>query len=310
MTRLLLFRFGALGDLLLATPALAATRWSLPGAHLALVGHEEAVSLLASLGLVDEGISQDDPRLLNLFSSREDPTPPALRLDQFDAVIAWLGEPEGPLAGNLRRWAKRALIAPAGPPEGALNHMADHLLESLAPLGIESSGGSWPRLRPLPEADAWARLALSVLGPVGAPVVAIHPGSGSPRKNWPASDFARTASLLKDAGVPVVVVSGPADEAVVREMQEGLAASLPIYANLPLPRLSALLGRCKVYLGNDSGVTHLAALSGAPTVALFGPTDPNIWAPRGDAVTVLRWNDNGERLSPEHLAEILLELAR
>jgi ADP-heptose:LPS heptosyltransferase len=121
-------------------------------------------------------------------------------------------------------------------------------------------------------------------------VVYLHPGVGAPWKRWPAARFAALAERLVDRGYPVALVEGPADEEAVRAMQSLTAHPLPVLRETPLPALAETIAHARLYIGNDSGVTHLAAAAGVPTVALFGPTDPTSWAPRGD-VLVLRQCD-------------------
>jgi ADP-heptose:LPS heptosyltransferase len=100
--------------------------------------------------------------------------------------------------------------------------------------------------------------------PHGALVV--HPYSGSPKKNWPYERFVELSRRI-----PVEWAAGPGG---VRFQDLG--------------RLASWLAGARMYVGNDSGITHLAAAVGVPVVALFGPTDPAVWAPRGSRVRVLR----------------------
>jgi ADP-heptose:LPS heptosyltransferase len=106
----------------------------------------------------------------------------------------------------------------------------------------------------------------------------------------------------------VLVLSGPADAQVVRAMTSRLSHSLPILSDAPLSGLAGLFARCSAYLGNDSGITHLAGLAGAPVVALFGPTDPAVWGPRGARVTTLRWQAKEGELPPEKVAHTLCQI--
>jgi len=110
--------------------------------------------------------------------------------------------------------------------------------------------------------------------------VAVHPGSGSPTKNWPIERFAAVARRLA-AGQPWLLVLGPA-EAQMSELEGSVVAR-----NWPVRTLGAALSRAGVFVGNDSGASHLAAASGAPTLALFGPTDPALWAPVAPSVATL-----------------------
>jgi len=116
--------------------------------------------------------------------------------------------------------------------------------------------------------------------------VAVHPGSGGRRKCWPARRFAELAGRL-DA--PVLLIEGPADADACREFFQTVPPSCPVLrgTDLPLPRLAAFLMESRGYIGNDSGVSHLAAALGAPTVAVFGPTDPAVWAPLGPRVAAV-----------------------
>jgi heptosyltransferase-2 len=111
--------------------------------------------------------------------------------------------------------------------------------------------------------------------------LAVHPGSGSRAKNWPLERFTETASRLSPER-PWLLVAGPAEE----ELDAPPGARLA--RNLPLRTLGALLARAGLFLGNDSGISHLAAACGTRTLALFGPTDPAQWAPVGPAVRTLR----------------------
>ena len=109
-------------------------------------------------------------------------------------------------------------------------------------------------------------------------------------------------------GFEPILIEGPADEEVVAGVQSALReGALPVLSGLRVDDLAAILSLCHAYLGNDSGVTHLAAASGAATVALFGPTDPAVWGPRGRSVTIIR-GDGGslEAITVEHVIDALL----
>jgi heptosyltransferase-3 len=119
----------------------------------------------------------------------------------------------------------------------------------------------------------------------------IHPGAGAVWKRWPPDCFARLGSALVARGSPVALVAGPADEAAIAEVLEHASSPLPVVREPSVRRLAALLSQGNVFVGNDSGVTHLAAAAGTPTVALFGPTDPASWSPLG-RVRVVRKCDS------------------
>ncbi|MBE7213368.1 MAG: hypothetical protein INR65_20320, partial [Gluconacetobacter diazotrophicus] len=132
------------------------------------------------------------------------------------------------------------------------------------------------------------------------PLVAVHPGSGGERKNWPLDRWqALGLELLARPAATrprLLLVGGEADVKTLATLRAawrgaGAADDVLVAENLPLPALAALLARCDRFLGHDSGISHLAAAVGAPCVLLFGPTDPDIWAPPYPAVQVVRAPD-------------------
>jgi ADP-heptose:LPS heptosyltransferase len=122
--------------------------------------------------------------------------------------------------------------------------------------------------------------------------VAIHPGSGAVQKCWPISHFATVIERLWEQNRPVLLLVGPADTERVDDLLQQLSspptpAMFKILTNAPLLKVASQLQQCMCYLGNDSGITHLAAMLSVPTIAIFGPTDPAIWRPLGPFVKVI-----------------------
>jgi ADP-heptose:LPS heptosyltransferase len=178
------------------------------------------------------------------------------------------------------------VIARAAPPADARRHVSQPLLETLAPLGPVPP--ETPRVRlgvtavDRRAAEAW----LSDRGLRQGEVVVLQPGAGSPAKAWPG--FASLARWLRDTGMPVVALAGPADGFAVEGLiGAGALAEDALARDWPLSRVAALLSLARAAVGNDSGPTHLAAAVGCPTVALFGATDPAVWAPIGSHVRVV-----------------------
>ena len=122
----------------------------------------------------------------------------------------------------------------------------------------------------------------------GKQVIIIHPGSGSPAKNWLAEKFAVLAKKIRNkTSFEPIVIGGEADDGAIKSMRS-LLPGLHFIVNTPLMDVASILSVAGGYVGNDSGITHLAAVLGIPVVALFGPTDPAIWAPRGKKVTIIK----------------------
>jgi ADP-heptose:LPS heptosyltransferase len=179
---------------------------------------------------------------------------------------------------------------PFPPPPPPTIHAADFALELVARAGV-----------PVPPPTAGivlneAELALAQpffmthrVNPAIQPLVVVHPGSGSPAKRWPVENFARLIDTMEgELGVRTVIVTGYAEADVLVGLHSHLDTATPLVAdNWPLLPTAALIARAAVFVGHDSGLTHLAAALGRPTVAIFGPTDPGIWQPRGERVTVV-----------------------
>jgi len=294
--RFVLIRPGALGDTLLTLPALALLRARKTGAHVTFVARGDVLALARASGLADATSAYDDPAWLALF----DETPrgeTAYDVIEGSVVVAWLGDADGTVRRALGRLgAEEIIIAESRPGEGSGDHAALHLARTLAPLGVaapDTAGelvGLLPPLR-APEVDeatagaVWRELGL----PRGGRVVALHAGSGGAAKRWPPESFAEVADGLGGAGLAPLLIGGPQDDEVTAAVLAAISGEAPPVARgLSVGAVAAVLRRCAAYLGNDSGVTHLAALAGVPTVALFGPSDPALWSPLGSRVTVLR----------------------
>lgn len=127
---------------------------------------------------------------------------------------------------------------------------------------------------------------IPIAGPRHGAIV-LHPFSGSAKKNWPLAHFHALAAMLPG---PVAWTCGP---------EEALAGAVRFAG---LDELAAWLAGARLYIGNDSGITHLAAAVGTPVLALFGPTDPSIWCPAGDHVRWMRFD------APEAVAQMAGEI--
>ncbi|MBL8213256.1 MAG: glycosyltransferase family 9 protein [Bryobacterales bacterium] len=261
--RRLILRPGAIGDFIVSLPTLEYLAQQMEGgspnpqgvprprsadyteiwttaANRPLVRFADRVESLAATGIDRAGLT-GDPITGPLYE----------RLAAFDQIISWYGS-------NRPEFRQAVAGLPftfhtALPSEGCPCHAVDFYLDQ-----VGAPRGATPTL-PIPRRnEGW---------------LAIHPYSGSARKNWPLANFEAVAEAV---GVPVRWTAGPEE---------------------PLPQatrfddlfdLATWLAGASVYLGNDSGISHLAAAVGIPVVALFGPTNPAIWAPRGPQVTVLR----------------------
>jgi ADP-heptose:LPS heptosyltransferase len=240
---------------MLAVPALRALRRRFgDGAKLILAAQAAAARLLQTVGEVDTGLAFDDPSLAPLFAGE-----PHQDDREKQVTVAWMRIESAPGLRDVD------VAAPGRPSDS--RHCATYLVETLAPLGIP------------PAIDA----APLCLEPIATAEVLLHPGSGSTAKNWPAERYADVIRMLHS---PARLVVGEADVAVASAVEHAFGKSLPKLLHPDLEELAARLAGCHAYVGNDSGVSHLAGLSGARTVVLFGPTSPSVWRPLGPSVQV------------------------
>ena len=206
----------------------------------------------------------------------------------FQQVVSWLFDPDGIFAANLERAGVRNFLGVyekiAGQPHASIQLARG--LERMAIFLEDHTARLFPNAVSKDAAHAW--LAEHRAEKDARPLVAIHPGSGSPRKNWPAGNWQRLADRVADAGSRLLLIGGEADAAVLDPLAKALSVHQPLIGrNLPLPTLAALLARCAAYFGHDTGISHIAAAAGTPSTLLFGPTDPATWAPQGPHVRVI-----------------------
>jgi heptosyltransferase-3 len=282
--RTLVLRGGAIGDFVLTLPAVAALRAHIPGAPLALLGRSHIVPLAQAGGLTDEVRSLEDRGLTGFFvrGGSLDPGWAAV-FAGCDLVVSYLFDPEGIFRENLRRCTPaRILQGPHRPDESQLIHATEVYLRPLEALGLTGQDPV-PRLRlRASEAGARPRPARQVL--------ALHPGSGSQRKNWPEERWAALIdALLERTDVQLLLVGGEAEGERLERLAGGRPAGRVERAeHLPLVELARRLAECAALVGHDSGISHLAAALGLPGIALWGDTAEAVWRPRSDRWLVLR----------------------
>lgn len=308
----LILRPGALGDIILTLPAIIALRQSFPSGIVTLSAPPAAKELLDKRDFVDHFVSSEIPGLHTLFSPVCSPDPVLCRfLSSFDCVISYWADPDGMLERRMQECVSGRFIAhPPNPPDNSRTHVACHLLEPIVLLGA-AWRPSFPLITPIElEISEGNDLLRSVgLSPLSRPVI-IHPGSGSQKKNWPPECFAELAYRVQQrtSNTPVFV-EGPADAAVAKTIRRD--PRVQGYSWITCPGLSALIGllsSARAYIGNDSGVSHLAGAVGTPSLVLFGPTDPGQWRPLGPSVRIVKKGPSMLSISVGLVLECFLDL--
>jgi len=255
---------GALGDVLLAIPALRALR-ATSSAPLVLAAQPRIGALLEALGVVDGHVAFDALGLDALFVPDADSLP---RLPAVARVVCWFGARDPVFARRLRDCVRDVVIAPSVV-EGA--PVWEHLLKS-----IGAPEGEW--CAPISVSESLAALGTRTLAATGfdgpRPFLFVHPGAGSAAKCWPAGAFARVITTVEArTRANAFVHQGPADAEAAAALRRHIGAGVAWVTDPPLTALAGALSQTTVFLGNDSGVSHLAAALGIPAVILFDPVN-------------------------------------
>jgi len=270
-------RGGAIGDFIVTLPALTALRIRWPDAHIEVIGYPHIARLARAGHLVDAVRSLSDPALARYFA----PDAPIREEDEayfasFDFIIQYLHDTHGALRDNLKRCGVKILIEAS--PLVCDRHATEHFLKPLESLAIY-------------DADPVPRLVLQddqIDSPDDRIQLAIHPGSGGRDKNWPLAGFLSLAHRARaERGIAPVFLTGDAERAYIPGLDEALQGFNRLH-NLELTMLARRLKHTGVYAGNDSGISHLAAAVGTPSLVVFGSSDPSRWAPRGPHARIIQ----------------------
>ena len=246
----LIIRPGALGDFVVSIPALQC----LQAGYLEIWTAGANVPLAARLASRARSITATGLDLLELGEAN-----PRLldTLRGFDSIVSWYGANRAEFRAAVAAFDLPFHFFPALPPEGCGSHAVDFYLAQVRSL-VPCAGDGLPRIECAAKRGNFA---------------VIHPFAGSKKKCWPLEHFRQVAATIQKH-IPVKWCAGPED-------------NLPEAVRFDdLYDLSCWLGTARLYIGNDSGPTHLAAAVGTPVVALFGESDPAVWSPRGPHVRI------------------------
>ena len=258
----LIYHAGALGDFITTLPAIARWRQAHPcERHIILLG-SRAFAALAPARSTRPGTSR--PR------SSLPCSPEARDRELFVPGRSAPSPPPCSLRAPRHRWHPRSRASGHGESSDRTHFRHRSFTSSTT-----TSRCSAPMRARSPHVPSITRADAGDAGDL-RDTAAIHPGSGSARKNWPRARYIELSQRLAEQGLRDLL-----DHRARRCRNRAAARAAEAWRCLPLASLAARLSRCRLYVGNDSGVTHLAAAAGCPTVALFGASDPRVWAPRG-----------------------------
>ncbi len=288
--RIFIHHDGALGDLLLSLPAIEALRG--PDDFIYLAGRRDVVDLLKRFGYIAAGADSGSQAFLPFFTGSQDR---GLRdfLSGFDEVCVFsaIGASHGVAAGIRLSFPGYRVIKAIPPPKSRV-HVSDFRRNQIDPGSPSDAHAN--RLAVPPACQEEARVMIEKGGhDFKRPLVAIQPGSGSRKKCWPLRNFEELAGNLKERhDCFFVIFSGPAEagevEDEIADYSRGKEESCLHISGHDLTTVASILSMSDLYIGNDSGITHLAAsVMNGGIVAVFGPTDPVLWGPRARRAVII-----------------------
>lgn len=278
--RVLVIFPGAIGDLICFGPALREIAGRNPGAAVELMARAELARFAVGRMGVARAHSIDRREMGDLFTENGADSVEARRFfGDFAQVYSFFAADDENFRRSLSKIAGNRASFYAFRPD-VDGHVADGYLRAL---GVFANGPVESRVEVLTSDLAAARSLLADLGVSPRDFVLILPGSGSPKKNWPIERFLELAAAISRLK-SVIFVLGPAESSYRRALD---AANLRAIDRLELGEVAGIAHLARCFVGNDSGVSHLAAAAGAPGVVIFGPTEPERWRPLG-RITVLR----------------------
>ena len=277
---ILIFHLGALGDFLLTWPLALALSRIHPQSRVIYVTHAQKGALAEEALRIES--TDIEAGWHHLYGSPASlPPTPAKLLAGSHSIYSFIAAPADPWAQHVKQLAPDAdLCCLDSKPSNPNQHATDQLMSQLStrPAVLESLR---QMIRSISDNGLRRRTT------TGRTIV-IHPGSGSADKCWPSSRFLELTHRLRAAGHTVRVLLGEV------ELERWPSARIDAFANIAevarpqsLIELLRTLADAALYIGNDSGPSHLAAMLGLPTLCLFGPTNPTLWRPLGPQVRIL-----------------------
>ncbi|HRI03387.1 MAG TPA: glycosyltransferase family 9 protein [Pyrinomonadaceae bacterium] len=285
--RVLVVKLRSIGDTVLATPSLFALKRFLPNAQIDILLEDWVAPVLDGFDAVDNVLTVGKSTIDRIKTARE------LRRRKYDVVFNLHGGTTATMLVRATGARHRVGVASYQYP-----FLYNHLLPSAAEFWGQETTHS-------------AEQQLALLGFVGVPVddrpktrlvvtekgrtarvsewhergsyAILHPGTAFATKQWPTENFARTAEFLNQKGLQIVAIASQSESKVLDELKRYSNVPITTFDDLTLPEITALASKAKVFVGNDSGIAHIAAAVGTPSVVVFGSSNRNHWRPWTDA---------------------------
>ena len=305
----LIIQPGAVGDGILTIPLARLLREQCACDHIDIMGHTEKLAHLSGRTEFERLISLDTVGLHPLFTDSDrfdlpEGDPLIDLFSRYELIVTFLNDEQGHFERNLiyttyLTHAAEVVAIRLKPHHDYPHHVTQFFLEQFIEQMPERSlaldkgltASPFVHLHTADHETARELLAQQGLEPYHRPLL-LHPGSGGGDKCWPLSNFCRLIECLPEHGFSPVLLLGPAErERLDQKIIADLPQNIPVLRDLALTEVAALLGLCQGYVGNDSGISHLAGVLDIPTLAIFGPSNPCHWRPLGTKVALCQSPD-------------------
>jgi len=295
MNNLLIIKLRYIGDVLLATPTLRAIKSARPDVRITMMVNRGTEGVLSGNPDIDEILVLDKGsvavqwRLIVELRRRRFDTVLDLTDGDRSAFLSWISGAAVRIGFNDEHRRRGICYSAVVPPQPGLRHRIDRDLAALKSLGVPASK-TQPKLWLTEEDEAGADQLLDRLGiRREQAIIILQPGARYWFKAWPAERFAELADRLSSEYKCQILIGGSkGEEALAQRIQES-ATSRPvsIAGQTTLKQFAAIAKRASLFVGNDSGAMHIVAAVGTSMVALFGPSNPDEWGPRGGPAQIL-----------------------
>ena len=286
--RVLVIRLRSIGDTVLSTPSLFALRRFLPRASIDILLEDWVAPVLAGFEHIDSVLTV--PRKSTAARAR---VAARLRRNRYDVVYNLHGGTTATLLTRATGAKHRVGYSDyqyasfhnhLSPSSASLwsrekTHSAEQQLALLGWTGVPVSDRPPAQLAVTDIAATKIAERLKTVGLESAPFAVVHPAAAFDTKQWAAENFAAVISELTARQIPSIAITGPTEKELVDQLRRVSTSSIVSFPNLSLPEVTALLARARLFVGNDSGITHMAAAVGAPSVVVFGSSNRAHWAP-------------------------------
>jgi len=291
--KILIAKPGGIGDTLLLLPALIELRRTFGEVEIDVAGNREVLSLFENAGVISRALNFEDRLITQLFSPRPNERARSF-LAQYDRLF-FLIEDDGIISENLNAVSTDYIIASSVQKQELLPQWK--YLATI--MGLDTID------------EEFYREAFPKSGGKGtANRITIHPGSGSKSKRWPLERFIELIEQLSHKyPFQLELLTGYAEDDISPMLKrDAMIDTCTLHHNEPLSSVLKLIQESLIFIGNDSGIAHLAGLSGTPSIILFGPSNPTVWKPLGKNISIILPDDGSKNIGNISIGRVAEEL--